>query len=379
MPTCHIVRESSVIDSFRVQQVRGMFEFSDEKIRHEWNSVLPVEDREWSIGLIVGASGSGKSTLAKEAFPDFAHHEGFDWSKAGAVVDGFPPEVSTRDVCATMNAVGFSSPPHWLKPFSHLSTGQKFRVELARCMLANERGMVFDEFTSVIDRNVAKIGCAAISKALRKRNGPPFVAVSCHYDIIDWLQPDWIFDVTEQRFEWRERRRCPEIKIDIYETTVAAWKLFGEHHYLARHIIPQAQCFMALWNGEPVGFVSYCHFPHPSSRYIKIGHRMVVLPDYQGIGIGMKLFDFVADHACRKGNKFYVTASHPSAIHYWHRSPLWIMKRIGRANGNRRIHHAGKAASASSKRITGGFEYVGLRKENADRIKTLRESAKASK
>jgi ribosomal protein S18 acetylase RimI-like enzyme len=106
---------------------------------------------------------------------------------------------------------------------------------------------------------------------------------------------------------------------------------------------------------------------------------MVVLPDYQGIGIGMKLFDFVADHACRKGNKFYVTASHPSAIHYWHRSPLWIMKRIGRANGNRRIHHAGKAASASSKRITGGFEYVGLRKENADRIKTLRESAKASK
>src|SRR5439155_19760773 len=50
---------------------------------------------------------------------------------------------------------------------------------------------IFDEFTSVVDRTVAQIGSAAVAKTIR-RSGKQLVAASCHYDVIEWLQPDWI-------------------------------------------------------------------------------------------------------------------------------------------------------------------------------------------
>lgn len=67
MPTFEFVRESKIIPTFRVEQVRGMFDVPEkESVRHEWRVQIPIEEKEWRIGLIVGPSGSGKSTLAKE-------------------------------------------------------------------------------------------------------------------------------------------------------------------------------------------------------------------------------------------------------------------------------------------------------------------------
>ena len=360
MPTVNIVRRTKITDSFRVQQVRGMFDYDRAEIVHEWKSVLPVEEKPWSIGLIVGPSGAGKTTLASEAFPSFTFHSGFDWDSKKAVVDGFPSDMDTKQLVGMLNAVGFSSPPHWLKPFQHLSNGQKFRVELARCLLENKSGVVFDEFTSVVDRDVAKIGCAAIAKALRRKDGPPFVAVSCHYDIIDWLEPDWVFDVGSQQFEWRSRRRRPEISLEVCSASTEAWSLFREHHYLDHHIHKGAQCFVAFWEQKPVAFTSVVHFPHPKCATFKREHRTVVLPDFQGVGIGNRLSEIVAQHYARKGFRFVSTTSAPSMI--WHRakSPLWRAHRFGHASkqqGSNGI--TGMKKSLSAKRITAGFEYIG--------------------
>ena len=41
------------------------------------------------------------------------------------------------------------------------------RVELANRLLRNEMS-VFDEFTSVVDRQIAQTACIAINKALKK-------------------------------------------------------------------------------------------------------------------------------------------------------------------------------------------------------------------
>lgn len=54
--------------------------------------------------------------------------------------------------------------------------------------------MVFDEFTSVVDRQVAKVICIALKKALKKYPNKKFVAVGCHHDVIEYLQPDWCFN-----------------------------------------------------------------------------------------------------------------------------------------------------------------------------------------
>ncbi len=93
-------------------------------------------------------------------------------------------------------ALGFSSPPAWLRPFHLLSNGEQFRVTLARALAEMPELAVVDEFTSVVDRTVARIGSGAISRAVR-RSGRRLVAVTCHYDVLPWLEPDWVLDMAD--------------------------------------------------------------------------------------------------------------------------------------------------------------------------------------
>jgi hypothetical protein len=94
MPRAHLLIESPVEPSFRVQQVRGMFDVPEHAvIRHEWDVDIPIEGTAWQIGLIVGPSGSGKTTIGRRLFPEGLFHTGYTWPDAGAVVDGFPADL----------------------------------------------------------------------------------------------------------------------------------------------------------------------------------------------------------------------------------------------------------------------------------------------
>src|SRR5262249_38491248 len=161
----------------------------------------------WQIGLIVGPSGSGKSTIARRAFGT-RMYTAPDWPTDRAVVDCFG-RLSVRHVVELFTAVGFGSPPSWVKPYDVLSNGERVRCDLAGSLTASfkidEPLVVFDEFTSVVDRNVAKVCSAAISKGIRRGHLPcRFVAVTCHYDVADWLEPDWIVDMATGEL----KRRC---------------------------------------------------------------------------------------------------------------------------------------------------------------------------
>jgi ABC-type ATPase with predicted acetyltransferase domain len=92
-------------------------------------------------------------------------------------------------------AVGLGDVPSWLRPFNALSNGQQFRAGLARLVTEAPDEAVVDEFTSVVDRQIAKIGALAFAKNWRRNKGKKVVLLSCHYDIIEWLQPDWVYDV----------------------------------------------------------------------------------------------------------------------------------------------------------------------------------------
>src|ERR1019366_7850352 len=196
----HITVETSIPDTPRVQQVRGMFDLPAETTsRLEWEVRLPLDDKLWHIGLIVGPSGSGKTTTARRVFPEMQHLAGLAERLArGSVVDAFPDDAPIKDIVTLLSAVGFASPPAWLRPFHVLSTGQQFRVTLALLLATTPAGqrIVFDEYTSVVDRTVAQIGSAALAKTVRQR-GQQFVAVTCHEDVADWLTPDWIYRPAE--------------------------------------------------------------------------------------------------------------------------------------------------------------------------------------
>lgn len=379
MPRADILIESPITPSFRVEQVRGMFDVPNApSVKHQWHVDLPLEGKQWQIGLIVGPSGCGKTTIGKRLFPDALYHEGYEWPEKQSIVDGFPDGLDGAEITAALSSVGFSSPPHWLKRFSHLSNGQKFRCELARLMLEDADTVVFDEFTSVVDRDAAMVSSAAVAKALRRRGRPRLVALSCHFDIIDWLDPDWVYNVATDSFEWRCLRRRPQIELRIHEATTAAWSLFRGHHYLTASLHKGARCFVATWHDKPVAFTSFMHFAHPKVRQAKREHRTVVLPDYQGVGIGNAVSEWLGSHAKSLGFRFLSTTSHPAMIRHRHRSDKWLVKRLGHVamlgknSTMRRGAHLGD--SGSYNRVTAGCEYVGPAAEQTVACATVSSS-----
>lgn len=196
MPSFDIVKKSSPLMTFRVSSICGAFDLDVSHVEEHFKGSIDLPE-EWNIGLIVGSSGTGKTTIAKELFgsnmvTNFSY-------QSRSVVDDMPKGCSVKDIERAFVSAGFSSPPSWLKPYEVLSNGEKMRCDIARAMLSGEDLFVFDEFTSVVDREVAKTASLSVSKAVR-RAGKKFVAVACHRDIMEWLQPDWVFDTDVMRF-----------------------------------------------------------------------------------------------------------------------------------------------------------------------------------
>jgi len=198
MPSFNIVKKSNLNKTFRTQSVIGQFDLQiDEDVKEQFIGNIAIENEDWQVGIIVGSSGSGKSTIAKELFNDY-YINNYEYDN-NAVIDNMPKDLTVQQITGMFNSVGFATVWSWLKPYSVLSNGERMRVDLARAILSNNETIVFDEFTSVVDRTVAKTASYAISRAIRKTN-KKFVAVACHRDIVEWLEPDWIYDTDEQRF-----------------------------------------------------------------------------------------------------------------------------------------------------------------------------------
>ena len=188
MPHFDIIKENYPQNTFRVSKVQADFDVKLEHSCEHFAGDITIPEK-WNIGVIVGGSGTGKSTIAKEIFGDKIVGQ-LEYSAASVIDD--MPNVAINEITKMFYAVGFGSVPSWLKPYSVLSNGEKMRVDLARSLLESDF-VVFDEFASVVDRQVARTLSLAVSKAVR-RTGKQLVAVSCHYDILDWLAPDWVFD-----------------------------------------------------------------------------------------------------------------------------------------------------------------------------------------
>ena len=221
---------------------------STAKLRNDLKSNSRRRKGDWQVGLIVGPSGSGKSTVARKAFGD-ALQQTVDWPIDHAVIDGLRRPLGQGKSRMCCLASDSARHPAWLRPYSVLSNGEKFRCDLARALLDDRLLVAFDEFTSVVDRTVARIGSAAVSKAIRsgkiKRR---FVAISCHYDIAEWLEPDWILDMATGKLA-RGRLRRPAIDLEIIRADRSAWAVFKRHHYLNTSLNPAAGCFVAMVDG----------------------------------------------------------------------------------------------------------------------------------
>jgi len=344
-------------DSFRVRQLAGMFDVPlRDRAIETFTAEIPGPGEPWTIGLIVGPSGSGKTTIARNAFGD-AVMTRQPWPDDRAIVDAVGDGPIQR-IVAALSAVGFSSPPDWLKPYRVLSNGQQFRADLARSLLTGNDLIVFDEFTSVVDRTVAKVAACAAAKAVRSGQFcKRFVAVSCHDDIRHWLEPDWILDMSGPGLA-RGRLRRPPIAITIRPALRGAWELFKRHHYLSDKLAPVVRCFAGYVEGQIAVFTAVIR-QTSNGRTDWREHRTVCLPDFQGVGIGNAMSELIAGAFAATGRKFRSTTGHPAMIRHRMRSLRWkVVRPPGHANSfDRRYGH--RARASSSGRLTASFLYFG--------------------
>lgn len=357
-----IVSETPVVQSARVMQAAGLFDLPTGAVsRVELDVDLSLEllaSRPWSVGLIVGPSGSGKSTVARRLFPDLVGPNGLDWPDARSVLDAFPTGLGIKEITGLLSSVGFSSPPAWLRPYRCLSTGEQFRVTVARA-LAEQPGLcVVDEFTSVVDRTVAQVGSAAVAKAVRARGGR-FVAVTCHEDVEAWLDPDWVYRPATNDVLWRSLRGRPEIELRVCRVPYQSWAVFRRHHYLDSEVNRSAVCFGAFWRDRLVAFNAWLPLVSGTRANTKRGHRTVTLPDYQGVGIGNALSEYCAALWRGLGYGAVSRTSHPSMIAHRSRSPLWRMTVKPSFSARNQGTKTAFNAAASTARYSAGFEYVG--------------------
>lgn len=369
-------------NSYRAARVKSLFNATT---GYNWSKdvELPIEGKEWQIGLIVGASGSGKTSVGKMLAEQLGGGEIYDiyegWDNSKPIVDCIAPGGDFNAVTSALSSVGLGDVPAWLRPFSVLSNGEKFRAGLARLVVERPDLAVVDEFTSVIDRQIAKVGASALQKSWRRGPGK-IILLSCHYDIIEWLQPDWGYDMNEARFFERDcLQPRPPLKLEIYKVHGTVFpRLFKKHYYLDLPMPIAGEYFVGAIDGEPVCHLAVC--PRFQDRHYR-ATRLVTMPEWQGIGVATKFLAEVCQmhlEGLGRCGKKYTTifhTSHPQLCMALRHSKKWRQVSAVLYGGKKGPSKASIQRSQFLKgekmasggfgghfRAVQGFEYIGLQK-----------------
>jgi ABC-type Mn2+/Zn2+ transport system ATPase subunit len=326
-------------------------------------------DTPYNVGLIIGASGTGKTTLAKQIWGE----DCFDalLKPDHAVISQFDDSYSYDERVAFLSGVGLASPTCWIAPAKTLSNGQQARAEAALQMARLDgKFTVIDEFTSVVDRTVAKAMSHAVQKHARKV-GKTIVLLSCHYDIVEWLNPDWIIDCNTHDYLDR-RLLCPgftrseELVFGVRQLTDSkSWKVFSKYHYLTDTLPPGKTFMFGLFSGEnQIGFCAFSNYvmwkqEHKDKGIPMVLHanRIVVHPDYCGFGLGGKMTDICADYLQRElGFDVQIKLSSASMSNLLKRSPRWELRDV-----SRNVHNiwSGKGRTGRMDVKTWSFKFLG--------------------
>ena len=309
-----LVLASKVEQDEFTQKVSEKFDYSFEGGVSVTEIVIPNFPDTFQIGLITGSSGSGKSTILQSRF---GKEEVINWDKDKAIISHFQDvDNGVEMLCA----VGLSSIPCWCRPYQALSTGEKFRADLARRLKDNA---VIDEFTSVVNRETAKSCSYATQKYIRRNGLKNIVFASCHDDIAGFLQPDWIYNTDTMQFYTGRYLQREQITCNIHPCTPEMWDSFKKHHYLSGALNKASSCYCAETNGQLVAFVASLAFPFGGGIHAWREHRLVVLPDFQGIGIGNAVSETVAQGYIEKGCRYFSKTANPRCGVHRDNSPLW--------------------------------------------------------
>ena len=132
--------------------------------------------------------------------------------------------------------------------------------------------------------------------------------------------------------------------------------MFAKHHYLSHVHNNAANVYVAFVNEQLAGFISIIQQPHPTAKRIKRVHRLVIMPDYQGAGIGLRLLNFIGKKYLNDKYRYRIRTSAPSLVNALKKDPKWICTDYGRMKHGTNAY-VGGGVTQSSGRITVNFEY----------------------
>lgn len=359
-------------NSYRAARVKSLFNV-ESGANFTLQADLDLESTPWQIGVIVGPSGSGKSSMGAALWGRDAIYAP-SWPTDQPVIDAITPDGQFDTVTAALSSVGLGSVPTWLRPYQVLSNGEQFRANLARLIAEAPSRAVLDEFSSVVDRQIAQVGAGAFGKAWR-RTGGQVVLLSCHYDILDWVQPDWVFDTATGQLTRGSLWRRPRIDMDLWQTGWEHWAAFEPHHYLTLPKMIAATNYVATVNGQLVAHVAVSTRPGLCEAR---ACRLVVMPEWQGAGVGLRFLDAVCERWRLGQNRYGLPlltlfhTSHPGLASALRRSPSWTQvsgnlvgasKARCRDSMQRSAERIGAKSSGSGYgghfRAVQGFRYLG--------------------
>lgn len=367
--------KNKIINDEYTEYVYEAFDIQD---KEETCVKIPINFSEcktfdWNIGVIYGGSGTGKTTLLKQ-FGNLID-DNFDDKKA--LISNFD-WLSPKDASSLLSSMGLSSVPTWLRPFSLLSNGEQYRARLAyKVGKAKVNDVILiDEFTSVVDRDVAKAMSYAIQKYIRREN-KKIILASCHFDIMEWLLPDWTYSPLKghvERHDYRRQSR-PEIELSIFRCRYETWNIFKQYHYLTSELSKSAKCFLTMYNNKPIAFNAVLPLPSGTLKNAYRMSRTVVLPDYQGMGIGGFISDYIASLYVKDGKRFYAKTSNPALWNKRENSKQWRICDI-QDNLEKIIIENQKGGQQRKVSITKSFEYIGNTNHiNDDELNIIRFDA----
>ena len=298
-----------------LEEIKKKYDIKDYK---EPTVVIPELPRD-GIVLIVGTSGSGKSTILRS----LGELKQPVVNNSLSTIENFTSPERGEEL---LLACGLRSIPTWFRSPNTLSNGEYHRFEMA---LSLDQGLsAVDEFTSVVDRDTAKSLALSIRKYYDQRGTTePLYIASCHRDIIDWLDPEWVYDTDLQvldnrRSPFRLGTR-PELTLTIKSSSVDYWRYFSRFHYLDTEISKSAHYYVLLLGDKPIGFHAAIHSTNRDIHSYWRGHRTVILPEFQGMGIGTAFSDAVAKIYVDKGLRYFSKTAHPSFGEHREKSDLW--------------------------------------------------------
>ena len=297
-----VILKSDVNKEFRCQVAANSLDIDVEKksIHHLKIDNIKIPNN-WNIGLVYGNSGSGKTTMIKHLFGENIFDVKLDENKP--IINQLPKDLSYEDCAKLLNGIGLNSVPCWIRPIKTLSNGQKARAEAVYLMTKSEKVVFIDEWTSVVDRTVGKAMSLCLHK-YAKRNNKKIILCSCHQDVLEWLQPDWMIDCNKQEFILPKSedfffKKREKLKFEIKKIDRRSWKYFSKYHYLSERL-PGGKLYLygLFYNNNQIGFKCFANYTPYTKKNRKEGkkiifhsNRTVIHPDYNGLGLGIKLIN----------------------------------------------------------------------------------------